>query len=109
MEPGRLIRDARLAAGLTQADLAGSLGVTQPSVAALERIGSNPTTRTLERALNACGRSIATTARPTPDVDEEQIRARLALTPAQRLATHQRSQHNLGDLLRKVRRASPSA
>lgn len=98
------VRDARSAAGLTQAQLAARLGVTQPTVAALERRDANPTLRTLERTLNACGRTLTTAESRLPDVDEEQIRRHLAMTPAQRLDTFERSQRNLNELLRKARR-----
>ncbi|HVS04487.1 MAG TPA: helix-turn-helix transcriptional regulator [Thermoanaerobaculia bacterium] len=42
-EPGYLLRQAREAAGLTQADLAGRLGCSQQAVAQAERWGGNPT------------------------------------------------------------------
>ena len=41
--PGYLLREAREASGLTQAALAGRLGVSQQAVAQAERWDSNPT------------------------------------------------------------------
>ena len=58
MDPAATLRRARLDAGLTQAQLAARLGVTQPTVAALERPGANPRVRTLERALGATGHKL---------------------------------------------------
>ncbi len=104
-----LLRDCRITAGITQTELGARLGISQPAVAALERPSANPTARSLERTLNACGRTLATAERRLPDVDEAQIRARLAMSPAQRLATFQRSHHNLNELLRKATRVVPPA
>jgi transcriptional regulator with XRE-family HTH domain len=42
-EPGYLLRQAREAAGLTQAQLAARLGCSQQAVSQAERWGSNPT------------------------------------------------------------------
>lgn len=103
MEPHELVRSARLEAGLTQAQLAARLGVTQPTVAALERPGANPRVRTLERALAATGRQLQTALRRGPSVDETQIVERLRLSPADRLALFQRSQAGLQQLVREAR------
>ena len=84
MKPGPLLADARRRAGLTQAELADRLGISQSAVAKLEREDANPTVRTLERALRATGNRIE--VRPAlPNIDESLIRAQLALTPAERI------------------------
>jgi transcriptional regulator with XRE-family HTH domain len=84
--PGRLLADARLRAGLTQADLAQRLAISQASVAQLERPESNPRIATLDRALRATGNELVISLRPRkPSVDESLIRQQLALTPTQRL------------------------
>jgi transcriptional regulator with XRE-family HTH domain len=84
--PGRLLADARLLAGLTQADLAQRLAISQTSVAQLERPGSNPRIATLDRALRAAGAELMISAPPhRQSVDESLIRQQLALTPTQRL------------------------
>lgn len=83
--PATLIREARLNAGLTQAELARRLDVSQAAVAKLEQPQANPTVRTLERVLRATGRSLSLRARPM-GVDESLVREQLKLTPAQRLA-----------------------
>jgi transcriptional regulator with XRE-family HTH domain len=81
-----VIRNARLAAGLTQAELAARLGTTQPVVARLESAAANPTVETLERALHATGHRLALGAEHhRSHVDETLIRKHLELTPAQRL------------------------
>lgn len=85
-DTSRLLREARRSAGLTQADLARRLGVSQAAVAKLERAGANPTVDTLDRALSATGHRLALEAiQHQPGVDESLIRAHLELSPAQRL------------------------
>jgi transcriptional regulator with XRE-family HTH domain len=84
--PGPLLAERRRRAGLTQADLARRLAISQAAVAQLERPGSNPRLATLDRALRATGVELVLSTRPRPEsVDESLIRQQLALTPAQRL------------------------
>lgn len=85
-----VIRAARLAAGLTQADLAERLETSQAAIARLERPGSNPTVVTLRRALRAAGHNLELRAVPQrSSVDLPQLRRHLCMTPAERLRTHQ--------------------
>jgi len=49
------VMDARNRAGLTQQQLAGKMGTTQPVVARLESGRSRPSMRTLERLADATG------------------------------------------------------
>jgi ribosome-binding protein aMBF1 (putative translation factor) len=53
--PGYQLRRAREAAGLTQAELAARLSVSQQAVARTERWNSNPTVRVLEVWAEALG------------------------------------------------------
>ena len=86
MSTGALIRAARQAEGLTQAALARRLGITQPSVARLEAAGDEVTVATLQRALNAMGRTLELTVVPRKSsVDETLLHSTLALTPDERL------------------------
>lgn len=92
MGTGSLIREARLAEGLTQAQLARRLGITQPSVARLEAAGDEATVATLQRALGVMGRRLELQVAPMPSsVDEGQIRSMLGATPGQRLESHDRT------------------
>lgn len=50
-----LIREARVRAGLTQAELAARAGTSQPTVAAYERGSKIPSAATLERLLHSAG------------------------------------------------------
>jgi predicted nucleotidyltransferase/DNA-binding XRE family transcriptional regulator len=54
----RLIREARLSAGLTQAELAERAGTSQPTIAAYEAGDKVPNVTTLERVLRATGTSL---------------------------------------------------
>lgn len=81
-----LLRDARLAEGLTQAQLARRLGISQPSVARMEASGDRITVATLRRALNACRRGLVLQAVEwEPSYDESLLRSNLRLTHAERL------------------------
>lgn len=57
-----LIRDARLAAGLTQRELARRAGTSQPAIARYETRAAIPTLTTLDRILRACGRRASISA-----------------------------------------------
>lgn len=106
MTANELIREARRDAGLTQQQLARRLGVTQATLAKLERNGSNPTVRTLERVLRATGRRLELRAKDvTMVVDETQLREHLGMTPAERLRTFEASHRNLEQLVRGTRHA----
>lgn len=107
MAASTLVRTARRRANLTQAQLAERAGLSQAEVARLERAGSNPTAATLERLLSATGHRLE--LRPLDAVDETQLRERLELTPAERLAAFETSQRNLSSLTRGARRVGTPA
>jgi transcriptional regulator with XRE-family HTH domain len=110
MTPGPLIRKAREEAGLTQAELAERLGISQPAVARLERPQANPTFTTFMDALAATGHRLELRRQAIPDVDEGQILEMLRLTPAQRLQAFMAGHRNLAQFLAKAERvdAAPS-
>jgi transcriptional regulator with XRE-family HTH domain len=92
MTPGVVIAEARRRAGISQTELARRMNTSQPTVARLEASGTDPRWSTVERALRALGEEIHLTAVPRelPQVDEDQIRFYLGLTPGERLARFQR-------------------
>jgi transcriptional regulator with XRE-family HTH domain len=84
--PGKLLADARRRAGLTQAELAKRLAISQAAVAQLERADSNPRLATLDRALRAAGfELVVATRRRQTAVDDSLIRQQLALQPIERI------------------------
>lgn len=103
--PNRLIREARQAAGLTQAQLAARMGTTQSAVARLEAPGSNPRVENLERALLAAGHRLELGAAPAPQpLDETQIAANLGLSPTERLSAMEAHQREIDRLLKATKR-----
>lgn len=66
-----LIRQARLEAGLTQAELAELAGTSQPAVARYERGTVAPSMSTFERLLAACGRRAIVSTVPASDTARE--------------------------------------
>jgi transcriptional regulator with XRE-family HTH domain len=64
VEIASLIRDARDAAAITQAELARNAGTAQPAVAAYESGARTPGIATLERLLGACDHDVEVLARP---------------------------------------------
>jgi len=91
VRPDLLIRDARRDAGLTQAELAARLGVSQSAIAKLEREGSNPTVETLDRTLRAAGFRLQLIAPAWSDgVDVTLIRQALQRTPEERIKSVER-------------------
>lgn len=64
MNTAAIIRVARHAAGLTQAQLAKQAMTAQPAVAAYESGVRTPTLPTLSRLLDACGHELELIARP---------------------------------------------
>jgi transcriptional regulator with XRE-family HTH domain len=84
---GATIREARLAQGMTQAELARRMGITQPSVARIEAAGDHVTMATLKRAAAAMDRSITIHLGAPPDsgIDETLLHALIKLEPLERL------------------------
>jgi transcriptional regulator with XRE-family HTH domain len=91
-----VVREARTAAGLSQAALARLLGTTQPAIARLEADSANPRVRTLEQALRACGRELAIEAKPrNSSIDETLVAQMLRLSPGARLQLFERNYANV--------------
>jgi predicted nucleotidyltransferase/DNA-binding XRE family transcriptional regulator len=71
-----LIRDSRLAAGLTQTQLAERAGTSQAAVARYEKGHATPALVTIERLLDVCGQRLvlSTEARPRQPKTVDEIR-----------------------------------
>lgn len=81
-----LVRELRLAAGLSQRALARRAGTSQPAVARYERGASTPSWETLQRLAGACGQRLRISAESVADPEDVQLaNLLLRLTPAERL------------------------
>src|SRR3954447_22397017 len=90
MTAGELIREARQAQGLSQAQLARRLGISQPAVARLESASDAITVETLRRTLRGLGLTLdLVAASPASNVDESLLREQLRLTPEERVARYE--------------------
>ena len=107
---GLTIKTARLAAGLSQSELAQRIGTTQSAVARLESSGSNPRITTFQRALAATGNGVRLSLEPSgwPSVDETMIVENRRRSPADRLRHFEAAYDNIRELAptRRKRRGS---
>lgn len=100
-----LLKEARHAANLTQAQLAHRLGVSQSEIARLEKRGANPRLETLLGAVEAAGYTVEARVKPRGStVDETMIAANLRMPPAERLRQFEAAYVSVSDLARKARR-----
>src|ERR671922_1453823 len=103
--PGRLVKEARHGAGLTQAELARRLGTRQPVIARLESPRSNPRFETVRRALAATGHEVEMRLRPVRlSVDETMIASNLRLSAADRLKRFREAYDSVARLATKAER-----
>jgi transcriptional regulator with XRE-family HTH domain len=93
MISGDLIREARLRAGLTQAQLGSRLGKAQSVIARWEGSEVQPSLETLREVVRACGLDLSFHLSKFDDSNVTIIDQHLQMTPAQRFA----------DLLARVR------
>lgn len=93
MISGDLIRESRLRAGLTQAELGARLGKAQSVIARWERGDVLPSLETLREVVRACGLDLAFHLSKFDDSNFTIIDQHLRMNPAQRFA----------DLLARVR------
>ena len=83
--PGRLVKQAREATGLSQAELAERMGTTQSAVARLESAGANPRLDTLKRVVAATGYELTLGLDRPMGIDETLIAESLKRSHPERL------------------------
>ena len=83
---GRMVREARRRARLTQRQLAAKAGIPQETIARIERGRADPRVATLDRLLAGCEFGLEVMPRLGIGVDRTRIRERLAAPMDQRLA-----------------------
>jgi hypothetical protein len=105
MNAGRILRYARLRAGMSQRALADASGVAQPAIARIERGGVSPRVDTLERLLAATDSSLELAHRLGEGVDRTLIRASLDRTAEERVTAAGVAGTNLTAFLNEAQHA----
>lgn len=82
---GRMIREARRGAKLTQRELAAKASIPQATIARVERGRVDPRVGTLDRLLEACGYGLESMPRLGIGIDRTQITERLQTPMGRRL------------------------
>ena len=90
MVASKLIREARLRAGLSQRALAERLGTQQPAVARWESGDRSPDFETVARVVRACGLELRISLEDADPQEDQLIHQYLALDPEQRLLHNRR-------------------
>ena len=103
---GRMVREARQRAKLTQRQLAAKSGIPQETIARIERGRSDPRVTTLDRLLEACGFGLEVMPRLGIGIDRTQIYERLKAPIDQRLAVGLADDRNFHSFRRELRRAA---
>jgi transcriptional regulator with XRE-family HTH domain len=86
LDPGRLLREARLRHGLSQQRLAIRAGTTQSAISRIEQERGSPTVRTLEELLHLLGEDLVLAVEKRDSgIDLTLNQANLKLTPEQRV------------------------
>lgn len=101
---GRMVRDARRRANLTQRELSAKVGIPQETIARIERGRVDPRVGTLDRLLEGCGYGLESLPRLGIGVDRTQIRELLKLTPSERLALAMADDTRFVELRRSIGR-----
>ncbi|HEY0390458.1 MAG TPA: helix-turn-helix transcriptional regulator [Solirubrobacterales bacterium] len=84
--PEKLVRNARLAAGLSQRALARRAATSQPAIARYERGVAAPSWETLQRLMEGCGQRLLVRTEVIADTHDVELASRmLELTPLERL------------------------
>lgn len=86
LEPGRLLREARLRHGLSQESLARRAGTTQSAISRIEQERGSPTVRTLAELLNLLGENLVLATEPRDaGIDRTLVAERLRMSEGERL------------------------
>ncbi len=92
--PRALVRQLRIAAGLSQRALAAQATTSQPAIARYERGASTPSWETLQRLAAVCGHRLRIVVEAVPEQhDVELAELLLALSPTERLRALHRYAH----------------
>jgi transcriptional regulator with XRE-family HTH domain len=103
---GRMVREARRRARLTQRELAAKAGIPQETIARIERGRADPRANTLDRLLAACEFGLEVMPRLGIGIDRTQIDALLRLSPSERLAVGIANDQHFVELRRSIKRVA---
>ena len=85
MTTGTLVKQARLRAGFTQAELAHRTGTTQSAIARVERGASEPSLERVRTLIRACGFDLDVSVVVADEAELASLRRNLELTPDERV------------------------
>jgi transcriptional regulator with XRE-family HTH domain len=103
---GRMVREARRRANLTQRQLSAKAGIPQETIARIERGRVDPRVTTLDRLLEASGYGLESMARLGIGIDRTQIHDLLKLTPSERLTIAMANDRHYVEIRRSLRRVA---
>jgi transcriptional regulator with XRE-family HTH domain len=103
---GRMLRESRARARLTQRQLAEKSGIPQETIARIERGRADPRVNTLDRLLETCEFGLEVMPRLGIGIDRSQIHALLRLSPSERLAVAVANDRHFVELRRSIRRVA---
>lgn len=103
---GRMVREARGRAGLTQRQLAAKSGIPQETIARIERGRADPRVKTLDRLLEACEFGLEVMPRLGIGIDRTQIQERIGFPIAERLAVAMDDDAHFVEWSRPLRRVA---
>jgi transcriptional regulator with XRE-family HTH domain len=103
---GRMLRESRVRARLTQRQLAEKSGIPQETIARIERGRADPRVKTLDRLLEACEFGLEVMPRLGIGIDRTQIDELLKLSPSERLAVAVANDRHFVELRRSIRRVA---
>ncbi|HVM02290.1 MAG TPA: helix-turn-helix transcriptional regulator [Acidimicrobiales bacterium] len=106
MNAARALLQARRRARLTQRQLAAATGVSQPTIARIERGLETPRVDTLDRLLRACGDALEAVPLAGVGVDRSVINGLLHLSPAERIELSTQEAETLSSFDQAVGRGS---
>lgn len=104
--PGRMVREARRRANLTQRQLAAKAGIPQETIARIERGRVDPRVTTLDRLLEACEYGLESMPRLGIGIDRTQIFERLSVSMERRLEVAMADDAHYVELRRQIRRVA---
>ena len=103
---GRMLRDARHRAKLTQRQLAAKAGIPQETIARIECGRADPRINTLDRLLAACDLGLEVMPRLGLGIDRTQIAERLGVSMERRLVVAMADDAHYVSWRRQLRRVA---